>query len=238
VPIPAPAAAPPSPQTADRDSKVALVGKPTVPLKATVVPPKAPAVVKKPIYQPPPRRRPNTRTNEAAVEYIDNTSSSAEKTDGESTSTLASAVSVPATPPAPPEKTEPNSTVAMAELPKIDKPGAPAEKSVAATGNKNPSNQPGSESKKTVAVATVNLVSGNGNWSGEQVAARGCAYCHPIDWGKKTKSQWQHFLSRGLHTKTRDLSLYFSKGELSRLMGFISSKEEGIKQPKGIVGTH
>jgi hypothetical protein len=195
--------------------------------------------MKKPIYQPPPRRRPTVRTNDAAVEYIDSTSSSAEKSDGETTSALASVPSVPATPPAPPppERTEPDSTVAMAEPPKIDRPAPAVEKQAAPSVNKNLSNQPGNEQKKQVAVTTVNLVSGNGNWSGEQVATRGCTHCHPIDWDKKTKSQWQHFLSRGLHNKTRDLSLYFSKGELSRLMGFISSKEEDIKQPKGITGT-
>ena len=125
----------------------------------------------------------------------------------------------------------------MAEPPKIDRPAPAVEKQAVPSVNKNLSNQPGNEQKKQVAVATVNLVSGNGNWSGEQVATRGCTHCHSMDWDKKTKSQWQHFLSRGLHNKTRDLSLYFSKGELSRLMGFISSKEEDIKQPKGITGT-
>jgi serine/threonine protein kinase len=235
-----PSATPVSPPAAaaDRDSKVALVGKPTVLAKAAGEQPKAhAAVVRKPIYQPPSRRKPTNRTNDTTIEYIDDTQSSAEKKEGETTSAQAGVVNAPVTPlsASPSEKAEPDSTVAMAE---INKSATTTEKSVASSVGKNPSSQPGNETKKQVAVATINLVSNTGNWSGEQVATQGCTYCHPIDWGKKTKSQWQRFLSRGLHNKTRDLSLYFSKGELSRLMGFISSKEEDSKQPKGIAGTH
>jgi serine/threonine protein kinase len=224
--------------TADNDANVILVDKPTVPSKAVAVPPKAAvephkapaAVAKKPAYQPLPRRRPAIRTNDTTSETDEAGLSSGEKPEVETQSGTTNLVSAPVTspPPTASEKAASDSTVAMAEMPKIDKLVTP----------KPPSNQSVSEPKKPAAVATINLLSGNGNWTGDQTAKVGCTHCHPIDWNKKTKSQWQYFITRGLHNRHRDLKLYFSEGELSRLINSISAKEKEFKKPKGIAGTN
>lgn len=95
--------------------------------------------------------------------------------------------------------------------------------------------QPTAPTEKPAVVATINLLSGNGNWSGEQVANNGCSYCHAMDWKKKTKSQWLRFITRGHHNQHRDLSLYFSKAEVERLLEFISERDDS-KPVRGIVG--
>jgi serine/threonine protein kinase len=209
----------------DRNAAVARIDKPTA---------------RRPTYQPSPRRRPTIQTNDADIENLDARSHSAESADNRSTSGPAGGVVAAVTQSKPAEKTASDSSAAIAEPLKTDDSGTTNDKSTAPNITKQDqkpvSNQPTNESKKPVAVATINLLSGNGSWTGEQVATHGCTYCHAMDWKKKTQNQWVRFISRGSHNQHRDLKLYFSDGELAKLTEYISSKKEEVRKSTGVAG--
>ena len=230
-PVPAP----------DSNATAARVDNPIETSKAAAEKPKAAEVTsKRSIYQPPLRRRPAIQTDDANIEYLDASSSATQPADKQSTSGSTGAVGAAMTQPKPVEKTVPDSGAAMIEPPKIDNTAAATDKSVATNITKNGLQraflQPANEPKKPVTVATINLLSGNGSWTGEQVSTHGCPYCHAMDWKKKTKNQWLRFISRGSHNQHRDLRLYFSDGEIARLIEYLSSKDEETKKPGGVAG--
>ncbi|MCP4199577.1 MAG: protein kinase [Proteobacteria bacterium] len=73
---------------------------------------------------------------------------------------------------------------------------------------------------------TSNWYSGDGNWSGAAVAARGCTKCHArgISPMSRTDTEWIHFFIKGQYRKYANLNKYFSKKELGRVMVYIVKK--------------
>ena len=87
----------------------------------------------------------------------------------------------------------------------------------------------------------VRLYSGDGNWSGAQVANQGCTRCHgskipPIDYSAKTSRQWKLFFLRRRHNRHVKLQQHFSNSELHRVMVFIESQIKQDKSSAGIAG--
>ena len=105
-----------------------------------------------------------------------------------------------------------------------------------------PVNQPKPADKKVAMIAPrVQWYSGDGSWSGPQVANQGCTRCHNgsqnprIDYVTKTRRQWNRFFRRHRHNKHVKLKYHFSKDELKRVLAYIMSQIQEEKK-SGIAG--
>ncbi len=117
---------------------VARIEKPTGLSQPTVDKPRASDVNgKRPIYQPPPRRRPVIETDDANVEYLDTSSPSAESADKQSISGSAGVFGAAVTQPKPAEKTVSDSSAAITETPKMETAATTSDKSTAGNTNKS-----------------------------------------------------------------------------------------------------
>jgi serine/threonine-protein kinase len=86
------------------------------------------------------------------------------------------------------------------------------------------------ETAKPVSRST--WISKTGDWSGAQVASRGCLSCHKdgILLMSKTEDEWQLFFLQGQHNRNENLNQHFSKPELARVLAYILSKIEKRKK--------
>lgn len=68
--------------------------------------------------------------------------------------------------------------------------------------------------------------SGDGNWSGAEVAKRGCTKCHKsgIDLRSRTTEEWVSFFRRKQHSRSADLDRYFSPKEQVRVLRYLLKK--------------
>ncbi len=75
-------------------------------------------------------------------------------------------------------------------------------------------------------------LSETGDWTGAQVASRGCLGCHKdgILLMSKTPNEWRSFFVEKQHYRHKNLSLYFSKREITRVLAYILAKIEKRKE--------
>lgn len=74
--------------------------------------------------------------------------------------------------------------------------------------------------------------SGDGDWSGPAVAAKGCTKCHAkgISLMSRSDAEWLAFFRKGQYRKYANLNKYFSKKELGRVMVYIVKKRRQADQ--------
>lgn len=108
-------------------------------------------------------------------------------------------------------------------------------------GKSDPQPAPAESKPKVAAAKAVALFSGDGTWSGAQVANTGCARCHgagkapALQWGSKTARQWKYFFRRKRHNRHAKLEDHFSTAEIKRVVAFIL-KQLADEDKSGIAG--
>ncbi|MCP4199481.1 MAG: protein kinase [Proteobacteria bacterium] len=105
--------------------------------------------------------------------------------------------------------------------------------------NESEKSQPGEQTKTSKEepetakpTSESTWLSKTGDWSGAQVASRGCLSCHKdgILLMSKTEDEWQRFFLQGQYNRYKNLNNYFSKQELTRVLAYILRKIEKRKE--------
>ena len=181
------------------------------------------------------RRRRRSKGKSGFTKPAKQTLSSANQTDGQ---VQPKAETEPVTKPEPVVEPKPKPEPEVIPEPKQEpKPEVEPEETL------EPKDEPDLKEPPKVAsiVKRPKYISGQGNWSGERVAKKGCTHCHNgskapgLKWNMKSSRQWKFFFRRKRHNRHAKLNDLFSKKELKSILVYITSQISG-NEKSGIAG--